>query len=303
LEHKRTITKDKAPFFSVIVPTYNRPRQLTSCLKALSRLNYPRDRFEVIVIDDGSERRLDAIVASFRKRIDAVLLTQPHRGPAAARNRGAAIAKGQYLAFTDDDCEPGPDWIKALSIRFDKMSEQIVGGKTLNGHTGNAYATVTQMVTDYLIHHSGGYLGQKRFFPSNNLAIPADCFHRMGGFNTDFPFGAGEDRELSQRFLDHDYQLVYAPEVIVYHFHRFTLETFLRRHFDYGRGSFQFHQVRARRLNQRIMLESKRFYLNLLLYPLSKGRGFKPILFGVLVALSQVANAAGHFWERLLVTR
>lgn len=301
-EHTSVIMKDKAPFFSVIVPTYNRPRQLDSCLNALTRLDYPRDRFEVIVIDDASEIRLDPIVSPYRKKIDVALITQPHSGPAMARNRGAARAKGQYLAFTDDDCEPSPDWIKALSARFGGMSEQIVGGRTLNWLAGNAYATVTQMVTDYVIHHSSFDLSQKRFFPSNNLAIPADCFHRVGGFNTDFPFGAGEDRELSQRLIDHQLPLVYAPEVIVYHSHRFTLSTFLRRHFDYGRGSFQFHQICARRRNQRIMLESKRFYLNLLLLPLSKGRGIRTMLFGALVALSQAANAAGYSWERLLGT-
>ena len=77
----------KQPFFSAIIPTYNRPNQLYSCLQAFSHLDYSRDRFEVIVVDDESEKPLEPTVASFRDRIDIVLITQPHGGPAKARHK------------------------------------------------------------------------------------------------------------------------------------------------------------------------------------------------------------------------
>src|SRR3712207_1403127 len=97
---------DDLPFFSVIVPTYERPAQLAACLGALARLDCPAASFEVIVVDDGSAaapgRRLD----EFRDLLDVRLLTQANAGPAAARNRGASEARGSFLAFTDDDCAP-----------------------------------------------------------------------------------------------------------------------------------------------------------------------------------------------------
>jgi len=87
------------PFFSIIVPTYARLRQLTACMQALANLDYPRDRFEVIVVDDGSETPPEAAVLSFRNRLDVTLVQQAHAGPAVARNTGAALialAVGRY---------------------------------------------------------------------------------------------------------------------------------------------------------------------------------------------------------------
>ena len=98
----------KQPFFSIIIPTYNRTAPLTNCLYFLTLLDYPRNCFEVIVVNDGGETKLEAIADTFRNQINLNLITQPHSGPAAARNTGAAKAKGEFLAFTDDDCMPAP---------------------------------------------------------------------------------------------------------------------------------------------------------------------------------------------------
>src|SRR5215470_15202715 len=103
------------PFFSIVVPTYRRPAQLAVCLDAITRLDYPADRFEVIVVDDGSGAPPETAVAAVRGRVDVTLLAPPHRGPAAARNAGAAHAKGDVLAFTDDDCAPDASWLRALA--------------------------------------------------------------------------------------------------------------------------------------------------------------------------------------------
>src|SRR5690242_16282570 len=96
--------------FSVVVPTYNRPQPLSRCLDALARLYYPREQFEVIVVDDGSTESLAALVKNFQERLDIRYLREEHAGPGMARNVGAAHARGEYLAFTDDDCAPCPDW-------------------------------------------------------------------------------------------------------------------------------------------------------------------------------------------------
>src|SRR6476620_6638293 len=89
------------PFRSVIIPTYDRPTQLFKCLCTFAAQDYPRDRFEVVVVDDGSVAQVNDPIASLRHQLDITLLTQPHSGPASARNYGAAHAKGTYLAFTD----------------------------------------------------------------------------------------------------------------------------------------------------------------------------------------------------------
>src|SRR5690242_9960611 len=131
----------KQPFFSIIVPTYERPEQVAACLKALARLKYPRERFEVIIVDDGSQTAPNAAVEFLQGRLHVTLLLQAHAGPAAARNAGAMRARGKYLAFTDDDCLPAPDWLQALTACFDRAPDHLVGGRIINAFPENPYST------------------------------------------------------------------------------------------------------------------------------------------------------------------
>ena len=80
-------------FCSVVVPTRDRPDALRACLEGLARLEYPRDRMEVIVVDDGGRIDLESVVTPVRGALDVTLLHQPWAGPAAARNRGAEVAE------------------------------------------------------------------------------------------------------------------------------------------------------------------------------------------------------------------
>ena len=84
------------PFFSIIVPTHARPRCLATCLQSLTGLDYSAKRWEVIVVDDGSQTPAENVVAPFRSRLNVTLLTQNRAGPAAARNTGAQRAKGEF---------------------------------------------------------------------------------------------------------------------------------------------------------------------------------------------------------------
>jgi glycosyltransferase involved in cell wall biosynthesis len=291
--------EDKQPFFSIIVPTFNRPGQLTACLQALTRLDYPRAHFEVIVVDDGSERPIEAAVSSFCNQLNITLITQPHSGPAIARNKGATHAKGELLAFTDDDCIPIPDWLKALAMRFAETPEDMIGGRTLNVLLDNLYSAASHFLIEYLYSYYNAKSDQARFFTSNNLALIADRFHRIGGFNTFFPHAAAEDREFCERWLLHGFRMTYAPEALIYHAHRLTLHSFCRQQFNYGRGAFRFHQLRARRRLHHFRLEPLSFYANMLRYPLSEIRGPKKYLILALIVLSQGTNAAGFLWEML----
>jgi len=129
--------KQQLPFFSVIIPTYNRPAQLKTCLQALAAQAYPRDRFEVLVVDDGSAEPPRELVASFSNSLNITLLTESHGGPSAARNAGAARARGEFLAFTDDDCAPTPEWLENIASRLANSATCLVGGHTINALTEN----------------------------------------------------------------------------------------------------------------------------------------------------------------------
>ena len=286
------------PFFSIIIPTYKRPQRLAACLQALSRLNYPRDRFEVIAVDDGSESPPEQVVSSYSGQLDVKLLSQLHAGPATARNTGAAQARGDFLAFTDDDCAPDPGWLQALAVHFATVPDHLVGGQTLNALPDNPYSTASQTLVTYLYTYYNRNPNRAHFFASNNLAVTAAHFHAIGGFDTRYTLAAAEDREFCDRWLYHGYRMSYAPEAVVYHAHALTLRTYWRQHFNYGLGAARFHAAHARRGQRGIKLEPPAFYINLLCYPFTQRSGWRAPLQALLLLTSQVANAFGYFWER-----
>ena len=285
------------PFFSIIIPTYNRPERLASCLNAIALLEYSGDRFEVIVIDDGSKTLLDDVVAPFKDKINITLLRQKNAGPAAARNKGAEVAQGEFLAFTDDDCQPTSDWLNQFAEGFKKNPEAMIGGKTINALDSNLFSTASQKLIDYLYDYYNPAKGKDAFFASNNIAMPTANFKALNGFDVSFPLAAAEDRDFCDRW-NMKYPMLYIPKAQVNHYHKLGLATFWKQHFGYGRGAFCFHQLRAKRMAKDLEVEPLSFYFNLLSYPFSQTTKQPKLLISSLFFLSQVANVAGFFWER-----
>lgn len=283
--------------FSIVIPTFNRPTQLTTCLQAIQQLKYPRDRFEVIVVNDGGTA-LETIVAPFQQGFNLSLIDQVNAGPATARNTGAASAQGEFLVFTDDDCALRPNYLSVLEPYVLEMPECLVGGYTLNALPHNLFSTASQRLIDYLYDYYNRDCHRASFFASNNFAMSRDRFRSLGGFNTRFPLAAAEDREFCDRWIHQGYPMIYAPEVQIYHAHELTLRKFWRQHFNYGRGAFCFRQMRSHNAQTQIKVEPLKFYLNLLSYPLHQSSSQPALLLSLLLLVSQVANITGFFWER-----
>ncbi|MEA5577345.1 glycosyltransferase [Anabaena sp. UHCC 0451] len=284
--------------FSIIIPTYNRPERLKTCLDSLTHLNYPGDRFEVIIVDDGSDNPLDNLVNPYYHQLNLTLIRQLNAGPAKARNTGVNAAKGQYLAFTDDDCTPEQNWLLVLENAFSKTPNALLGGKTMNALLDNPYSTASQLLIDYLYDYYNTNSAQATFFTSNNFAVSRELFNQVGQFDVTYPLSAAEDREFCDRWLHQSNKMIYIPEVTIYHAHLLTLKTFYFQHFNYGRGAFCFHQIRTQRTNEHIKVEPLKFYLNLLRYPFLSKLSQSAILVTILFLISQFANVAGFFWEQ-----
>jgi GT2 family glycosyltransferase len=282
------------PFVSIIIPTYRRAAALPACLNALAQLHYPRDRFEVIVVDDGGGASTAAVVAPFRDRLDLTRLEQPHAGAAAARNRGASHARGEIVAFTDDDCRPAADWLAAIAARLAPDRTQGIAGHTVNALHGNPYAAANQALVDVLREHALAHPAQPPCFPACNLALPAEGFHRIGGFRTEFALTA-EDRDLCARWRAGGGRWTYAPEAVVYHAHDLTLRSFWRQQFTHGRSACRFYRTHA---NGRTGADSPSrpdpaLYLAMLRYPFTAAAGPHVARLAALLALSQIAAASG----------
>lgn len=286
------------PYFSVIIPTRARPERLAACLEALNNLDYPRDQFEVIVVDDGSDEPPHDVVRHFSGRLDVALLTQPHAGPATARNTAAARARGDVLAFTDDDCAPASDWLTRLASRFAQDKHLAVGGRTINALTNDPYAAASQLIMDVVYAYYNADGSRARFVASNNVAFPKDQFHEVGGFDSSYPLAA-EDRDLCDRWVHHGFRIIYAPEVVISHAHRMGLRGYVRQHFNYGRGAYRFQRARMGRGSGNLVKELG-FYRSLprlVRRSLAQTAGRQSLWPIALLPVWQVANAVGFFWE------
>ncbi len=289
------------PYCSIIIPTYNRPQPLAACLAALERLDYPRDRFEVIIVDDGSNISLEAAFVS-REILNLMLITQTNSGPATARNAGAQVARGTVLAFTDDDCQPAADWLKTLvhyivNQTSDNTMSCAVGGQTFNALPQNCYSTASQALVEYFYSQTNAVPADAGFFTSNNLALSTADFQAIGGFDETFPLAAAEDREFCHRWRDKGHRLIYAPNAIVYHAHDLTFKSFCQQQFNYGRGAFHFYQRQAEQKRQQPQRLAWIFYLKLLCYPFRQVDLPAILPVAYLFFISQVAVTIGWLTE------
>jgi len=286
------------PFVSVIIPTRNRPGPLGSCLSHLASQDYPRDRFEVIVVDDGSHTPLDDTVDPFRERMNLTLLRQRNAGCGLARNKGASIARGELLAFTDDDAQPRPDWVAKLAQVFQTQRESIIGGRTVNALPENIYSSTSQLLIDVLyVHFNSGPTGP-RFFAANNIAVPASGFRELGGFDRRFHLSAAEDRDLCERWLLKGWPMAYSPQAVVLHAHDLTFRKFWRQHFNYGRGAYRYYQVRRCRDHGHTQMELG-LYPRIVCAPFRTTSFIKACGLVGLLIVTQVAHTLGYFRERV----
>ena len=284
------------PFVSIVVPTCGRPLQLARCLASLARLDYPRDAFEVVVIDDAGDAPLPDEIRSALAAVTLHRHEPPRRGPAAARNAGVSRARGTIVAFIDDDCQAEAGWIRELVTALEAHPGSGCGGTVVNALRDNVYSEASQALVSFLCAYYNPDPSHATFFSSNNLAFWRSALLEAGAFNARYPRAAAEDRELCDRWRQQGRPLVSAPRAIVRHAHAMTLASFLRQHFWYGTGAWRYHQARVARGGGRVRVEPLRFYRRLIAWPLTT-RGWRGVPVSALLIVAQVANAAGFFVE------
>jgi GT2 family glycosyltransferase len=294
-----------SPLLTVVIPTYARPQQLTACLAALvgQRLEVP---WEVVVVDDGSPEPLDSIAEAFHERLDLRIERQGNAGPARARNRGVAVARGRFIAFTDDDCLPEPDWLGALLHRESLAPGAIVGGTTINGLDGELFASASQLIVDLVYDHFNADPSRATFLTSNNILCSRERFEAIGGFDVTFPRAGAEDRDFCDRWQMAGWPLIWEPAARIEHRHTQSLRKFIDLHFRYGRGAYLHHRRRLERGSGGIGRDIG-FHASILprLRALRGDRRVAGRTLAILAAFGiwQGANAAGFAREALLGSR
>ncbi|MEP7271360.1 MAG: glycosyltransferase [Acidobacteriota bacterium] len=197
-----------SPDVSVIIPARNRRRELSEVLEALSVQTFPKERFEVLLCDDGSDVDLRSVVEEMNSdRFDVRYLRQPARGPATARNLGIRHARGDIIAMTDSDTRPDRDWLSNLVHALEREPDAAgVEGKVKAENDGE-FDPLGEGPTNL---NGGVYL-------TCNCAYRRGVLDSVGGFDETFPFPAYEDTDLAARVLQTGKRILWQPEAIVIH--------------------------------------------------------------------------------------
>lgn len=291
---------EKPPFISIIIPTCERPtRRLSACLRSFQGVNYPKNRFEVILVDNGSPVPPHDIVNQYRNAVPVSLVVEQQPGTANARNVGAGEARGEYVAFTDDDCEVDPMWLQVAAEAIVSNPNQAVCGRSVNAIKDNIFSSASHYLVDYLNSFYNQDPDHPRFFDSNNVIVKKSLFHDIGGFTTAFSLGgAGADREFSDRWLRAGYKALYIPELKIYHWHRLNLRSFWKQHFNYGKAAFCYRRTQRNVSGGGLKLEKMSFYVQLLVYPFKKEKLIRAMRLHLLIVLSQFAIFSGFMFEK-----
>ncbi|HEY8562501.1 MAG TPA: glycosyltransferase [Pyrinomonadaceae bacterium] len=195
---------------SVVVPTYKRRGLLERCLGALAEQDFPRREFEILVADNAGENEIADLVDVFALENALELryvAAAAKRGPAFARNAGWRAARGDVIAFTDDDCIPDKNWLKEGYKVF-------AGDHRTAAATGKTVVPLSAAPTDYELNEAG--LARAEFITANCF-VQRQVLEMLGGFDERFTAAWREDSDLHFRLLERDLKIARAGRARVVH--------------------------------------------------------------------------------------
>ena len=217
------------PMVSVVVCTYNGSRTLPDTLMGLKQLEYPN--FEVVLVDNGSN---DGLTNKIVQQSGFRVIRTKQSGLSAARNAGMLEARGEIIAYIDDDCQPDPHWLQYLANSFMNSSHCAIGGPNVQPPgdgliaecvANSPGAPVHVMLTDQIAEH----------IPGCNMAIRKSHLEAVGGFDPQFRV-AGDDVDLCWRLQSRGWTIGFSPAALVWHHRRDSLSAYLRQQRGYGRA-------------------------------------------------------------------
>ncbi|HZO70762.1 MAG TPA: mycofactocin biosynthesis glycosyltransferase MftF [Ktedonobacteraceae bacterium] len=245
------------PPVSIIIPTYNRARELERCLRSLFELDYPTGNLEILVVDDGSTDTTQSIVQPMILEAKAlgigmrIVRHEKQQGVAVSRNTGAQAAQHALMAYLDSDCVASPTWLTELVPAFKDARIAAVGGMIRAYERGS-------MLGRYEDTRSSLFMGKRAqqvclegpltYLPTANLLIRRATWQQLGGFA---PLTFGEDVDFCRRLLATGARILYLPQGTVYHDYRTTLGAFLRIRVAYASAEaalLQHHPTERRTL-------------------------------------------------------
>lgn len=223
------------PTVTIVVPTYNRSHFIERAFASVLAQEYPRDRLDVIAIDDGSKDATVAILERFRSaHPNFRFLQQANCGPATARNAGLREARGDIVLFMDDDCIADPKWAVELTRPYADPRVGGVAGRIQfvppDDNIANRCAALYTGGEGQPINAAG----EIAYFVTANASFRRAALDQAGGFDASFRHAAQEDLDLSYRVKALGWKLLYADSAVVLHYHHHTIRADLKRSYQIG---------------------------------------------------------------------
>lgn len=212
------------PTLSVIIPVFGAD-DLSKCLQALQKQSYPRQSFEVIVVDNGSPDDIKSILEPFS---NIRLEHEDKIGSYAARNKGVLASRGTILVFTDADCIPAPEWLQEGVNRLEQSTpNSVIGGKVnlfWKGETPNSW----EQYDDVVSFNQKEFVERKNFSVTANLFVRKETFSFVGDFNEEIR--SGGDWEWGERAFEKGVQMIYCEKTQIHHPARSSFQQLLDKH-------------------------------------------------------------------------
>lgn len=217
------------PSASVVVCTFNGSKTIRRCLEAVRMLDYPD--VETIVVNDGSRDSTSQIAAEYRVR----LINTENRGLATARNVGMRAARGEIVAYLDDDAQPDPHWLRYLVSTLKRRASYAgVGGPNLPPAHSSAMARCVASAPGGPVHVLVSDR-EAEHIPGCNMAFRKQALEAIGGFDPQFAV-AGDDVDICWRLLDAGHEIGFSPSAVVWHEPRDSIRAYWRQQRGYGRA-------------------------------------------------------------------
>ena len=220
------------PYFSIIVPVYNRVDEVRDLLDSLSQQT--SSDFEVVIVEDGSSVRCDGVVKEYSEKISIQYFYKENEGRSIARNYGLERANGEYFLFFDSDCVIPPEYIATLKSALDANYTDCFGGPD-SAHSSftDTQKAINYSMTSFLT--TGGIRGGKvqleKFVPRTfNMGYSRKVWEKVGGFREMF----SEDIDMSTRIRQAGFSISLIRDAYVYHKRRTNLKAFCRQIYVFG---------------------------------------------------------------------
>ncbi len=227
---------------SVIIPTYLRPSSLKRCLISLSKQEYPKEKFEVLIINDGGEpSSVEDVTAELQKELNISFLHQTNQGVAGARKFGIKHSRGKILVFLDDDCSVPEDYLANIEKAFQSYSEHVAVQPLLdNPEPDNIYGQVWKFVFEETLKANLQTTLDGRITCGILGGVMVAHREVFSYVDYDASFNLSrEDADLRYQIHNLNIPVYYEPEIKVFHYCRKSLRQYFVQNMGYGRGQLR----------------------------------------------------------------